>query len=66
MEGDEGMEVAGKTVASIGGPARIAADGHTEGNGGPQYNENPGVAVTTKPYPAGTRMSDTTPGDEVN
>lgn len=61
-------EVKTVEVASIdpSGSAPIVEGGHVEGNGGPEYNENPGVDVTTKPYPAGTAMTDSTPGDNVN
>lgn len=65
-----GTEEQKKTVPSIGGPATIAADGHTD-DGGAQavssYPETPGVGGPEGTgFPAGTVMTDKTPGDNVN
>lgn len=69
--GDEGREVGTQTVPSIdpSGSATVAASAHlSDANraDGVAYPENSQVDVTTKAYPAGTAMNDTTPGDDVN
>lgn len=81
MEGDEGTVVTTQTVPAIGGvegrsdmvpevqTVQVVASAHlSDANraNGIAYNENPGVDVTTEPYPQGTRMSDSTPGERVN
>lgn len=78
--GDEGKEVSVQAVpamggaeyrASIGLPStsiNVASAHLTDGNRaeGVAYPENFGVDVTTRPYPAGTAMSDSTPNDDIN
>ncbi len=64
-----GVEVTDQSVPSIGGNAQIVSSAHlTDGNRaeGVAYNENPGVDLDAGPYPSGTVMSDSTPGDNVN
>ncbi len=56
-------------MSSEGAQAQTVASAHlTDGNRaeGVNYPETPGIAVTTRAYPAGTSMSDSTPGDPVN
>lgn len=75
MPGDEGREIGMQQVPTIGGTdgisstATIVASEHVSDAfraNGVAYNENPGVDVTTQPYPQGTAMNDSTPGDDVN
>ena len=71
MPGDEGREIAMQSVPSVQGEgmAEIVASAHVSDEfraNGVEYNENPGVDVTNAPYPAGTAMTDSTPGDDVN
>ncbi len=67
-----GTEETKKTVPSIGGPATIAADGHTsDGNRaeGVNYDSNQSIGTggpEGSGYPAGTAMTDNTPSDSVN
>lgn len=77
MTNDEGIAVNTQTVAAIGGKegrttmspeaqtVQIVSGGHISDSmraEGVTYPENPGVG----PFPEGTRMGDSTPGDEVN
>lgn len=69
--GDEGQEVSFASVPDVGGEgtAQVVASAHlSDGNRaeGVNYNENPGVAVTTHAYPTGTAMTDSTPNDDIN
>lgn len=71
--GDEGKEIPMQQVPSIdpsvGATAPIVASAHVSSDfraEGVNYNETPGVSLTTAPYPQGTVMSDSTPNDDVN
>lgn len=80
MSGDEGIEVQKQGVPAIGGADYRSAHGlppdvqvvASEHLGdayraeGVAYNEVPGVNVDTAPYPQGTAMTDTTPGESIN
>ncbi len=76
MGTDGEKDIAKVQVPTIGGidgvspTATIADMGHTDSNQfraeGVPYGENFGVDVTTEPYPQGTAMKDTSPGDDVN
>lgn len=64
--GTEYRNKAGLTVKE----AKIVQSDHMDGNRaeGVAYNsdESSGVNLTTKSYPEGTRMTDSTPSDNVN
>lgn len=74
---DEGKEVSTEQVPTIGGTdgapssAPVVASAHL-GDAmraeGVNYNSDQsiGVDVTTKAYPSGTAMSDSTPSDDIN
>jgi hypothetical protein len=70
--GDEGTEVKGTTVPTMGsldGIARVASnpDDGLRANGVNYDSSNSaGVNLTTSGYPTGSVMKDMTPGDDVN
>ncbi len=75
MPGDEGTEVTKQQVPTIGGvdgapsTAPIVSGGHVDNTNraeGVAYPENFGVDVTTRPYPNGTVMTDSTPNESIN
>lgn len=81
MTNDSGTFVADATVPAIGGAegrkelspyaqtVQVVASAHlTDGPRaeGVSYNENPGVDLDTGAYPAGTKFSDSTPGESIN
>lgn len=78
--GDEGVEVQRQEVPAIGGADYRAKEGlptsapivKSEHVGdamraeGVNYTEVPGMDVTTRPFPPGTKMTDSTPSDDIN
>lgn len=76
MEGDEGKTVTTEQVPTIGGTdgapstAPVVFSDHNNESQfraeGVMYPENSQVDVTSKPYPQGTAMTDTTPADDIN
>lgn len=72
---DAGDVIGYQQVPTIGGTdgapstAPVVASAHlTDSNRaeGVNYNEVEGVDVTTRAYPAGTAMTDSTPADDIN
>ena len=56
MENDGAKEVKTESVPSIGGDAEVVQSDHLDNEfraNGVDYNENPGVDVTTSAYPEG-------------
>ncbi len=67
MTGNEGKAVGTQTVPSIGGPATIVEGGHVDQlNSYPSYPAAAQVSLDGGAYPAGTKMSDSTPSDDIN
>jgi len=51
------------TTVTVAASAHLGDDKRAEGVA---YPETPGIAVTTRAYPAGTSFPDSTPGEGVN